>query len=209
MYKYLFFIPLLATLISCGSGRKLAIVAPEADETAIVDEDSKVKTIDTVSIVADIRKEELLGKPQLDELNEPPENPLIRAEWEADSAGRSVLKEGRIMALEEGVIFQGSCWDYINEVYIRAGYAVNRKTVFRSPQNGPYATISDIAPGDWIYHINYSYGSVHSGIFVYWNDEERMVGTTLSHPGENRNSTGRYRTYHLSGVYQVMRPVKK
>lgn len=111
------------------------------------------------------------------------------------------------MALEERLIVRGSCWDYINEVFRRAGYSAQRETVFQSKETGPYATLFDIAPGDWLYHVNYSYGTVHSGIFVYWEDEERMIGTTLSYGGEHRNAPGRYRTYDLSGVYQVIRPV--
>lgn len=140
------------------------------------------------------------------EIPAPPTDPLLRAEWDADTAARSILSEGRKMALEERLIVRGSCWDYINEVFRRAGYAARRETVFKSKETGPYATLFDIAPGDWLYHVNYSYGTVHSGIFVYWEDEERMIGTTLSYGGEHRNAPGRYRTYDLSGVYQVIRP---
>jgi hypothetical protein len=78
--------------------------------------------------------------------------------------------------------------------------------VYRSTQLGINASVNDIAPGDWIYHHNYGHGTDHSGIFIYWVDKESMLGVTLSHPGERRNSPGRYRVYDLSGVYQVIRP---
>jgi len=195
--KYVLLLHLVIILFSCGNRRKL-----NRGDNILIPNQSISETID-------LQEKIVFERAEPDASKMPTKNPILSAEIEADSIGGSILKQGRMMALEEKTIFQGSCWDYINEVFNRAGFGSNRKTVFRSSQSGPYASITDIAPGDWIYHINYGYGSVHSGIFVYWDDEERMIGTTLSHPGENRNSPGRYRSYDLSGVYQVIRPVKK
>ncbi len=137
------------------------------------------------------------------------EDPIILAEMDAADAGKKVLEIGRGMALDEKTIVKGSCWDYINEVYRRAGYQTEKTVVFKSPKSGPYADVSIIKPGDWIYYVNYSYNMVeHSGIFVYWEDFDNKIGVTLSYGGEHRNEPGRYRSYDLKSVYYITRPGK-
>ncbi len=134
-------------------------------------------------------------------------DPIKYAEKSATPAGRAVLATGRKMALVQKTIVRGSCWDYINEVYKRAGYGTNKKVVFKSKKSGPYAKVSMIQPGDWIYYINYSYHKVeHSGIFVYWKDYKKKIGVTLSYGGERRKEPGRYREYDLRSVYYITRP---
>ena len=134
-----------------------------------------------------------------------PKDPVLVAEMEADSVGKAVLETGRKMVEDEEII-KGSCWDYINEVYKRSGYGVNKEIVYKSKKSGPYADVSMIKPGDWIYHVNYSYHGVeHSGIFVYWKDYENKIGVTLSYGGENRKNPGRYREYDLKSVYYIQR----
>jgi len=133
-------------------------------------------------------------------------DPIILAEKKADVAGKAILETGRKMALKEKTIVKGSCWDYINEVFKRAGYGSNKKVVYKSKKSGPYVDISKIKPGDWLYYINHSYGGVeHSGIFVYWKDYKNKIGVTLSYGGENRNEPGRYREYNLKSVYYITR----
>jgi hypothetical protein len=140
----------------------------------------------------------------------PKPDPLLQAENEASEAGKSVLEIGRIMAMEEKTIVKGSCWDYINEVFIRAGYGTDKTIVYKSDKKGPYVDVSEIKPGDWLYYINYSYyGIEHSGIFVYWKDFENKIGVTLSYGGEKRNEPGRYREYDLKSVYYITRPGRK
>lgn len=136
-------------------------------------------------------------------------DPILQAEQNADEAGRAVLEIGRKMALEEKTIVKGSCWDFINEVFKRAGFAENKKIIFNSPKSGPYIDVSLIKPGDWLYYINYSYNQVeHSGIFIYWADYENKIGVTLSYGGEHRNEPGRYRAYDLKSVYYITRADK-
>ncbi len=133
-------------------------------------------------------------------------DPIILAEKNADVAGKAILEVGRKMALKEKTIVKGSCWDYINEVYKRAGYGTNKKVVYKSKKKGPYVNISKIKPGDWLYYINHSYHGVeHSGIFVYWKDYNKKIGVTLSYGGESRNEPGRYREYDLKSVYYITR----
>jgi hypothetical protein len=47
---------------------------------------------------------------------------IKRAEKDADKPGKAVLEIGRKMALEEKVIIKGSCWNWVNECFKRAGY---------------------------------------------------------------------------------------
>jgi hypothetical protein len=131
---------------------------------------------------------------------------LKKAEKEADEPGRAVLKMGRKMALEEKVIIKGSCWNWVNECFKRAGYGTEKYIAYKSKKSGPYVDIDKIKPGDWIYYINYSYNKVeHSGIFVYWVDKKKKIGVTLSYGGEHRKEPGRYREYLLKDVYYITR----
>lgn len=134
-------------------------------------------------------------------------DPILLAEIEATKAGKAVLETGRKMALEDKTIIKGSCWNYVNEVFKRAGYGTNKKVVYKSKKSGPYVDVSKIQPGDWIYYVNYSYGGVeHSGIFVYWKDYKNKIGVTLSYGGEKRKEPGRYLPYNLKSVYYITRP---
>ncbi|PID66791.1 MAG: hypothetical protein CR975_01185 [Gammaproteobacteria bacterium] len=124
------------------------------------------------------------------------------------SAGRKILQTGRYMALTSKEIVRGSCWDYINTVYTRAGYPqAKRRYVLKGQKNkGPYAKADMIRPGDWLYYINHSYHNVpHSGIFVRWVNKQKRLASILSYGGESRRKPGRYRNYKLSHVYTIIR----
>lgn len=136
---------------------------------------------------------------------------LYQAERQASEPGRRVLEIGREMTLEEREIVRGSCWDYANAVYNRAGFPntrYSRKTVFKGGRKrGPYADASLIQPGDFLYYINHSYhGVTHSAIFVGWLDYDRRRAIMLSYGGERRKEPARYRPYDLSNVYRIIRP---
>lgn len=134
---------------------------------------------------------------------------LIRAAERAASAdGRKVLETGRDMALVRRDILPGSCWDYIDAVYTRAGYQENhRRQPYKSVKRGPYAEVNRLQPGDWMYYVNHSFGnSEHSGIFVGWINGPGKVALVLSYPGNNRAEPGRYRPYELTSVFGILRP---
>lgn len=195
MYKIQFisFLAVLFVFSSCSSRRKL--VQTENNENQYISIETK-----------DIEPEKPL-EIVVPELN--PGEKIVYAETIAEEAGKKVLEIGRFMALDEKTIVKGSCWDYINEVYKRAGYQSEKTIVFKSVKSGPYADVSIIKPGDWIYYVNYSYNMVeHSGIFVYWEDYEKKIGVTLSYGGEKRNEPGRYLSYDLKSVYYITRPGK-
>lgn len=132
---------------------------------------------------------------------------LSSAELQSSRAAREVISTARAMTLNERMIIQGGCWDYLNAVFNRAG--VNRNTLHKGTyEQGPYANSSEIEIGDWLYYINHGYNGVeHSGLFVGWVDESAKQALILSYAGESRREPARYRVYDLSNVYQIMRPM--
>lgn len=135
------------------------------------------------------------------------EQQLDAAEQKATPQGRQILRTGRQMALVNGEIIQGGCWDYANTVYNRSGYQKNRQTVFQGDKDyGPYAETSLFQHGDFLYYVNHSYHDVeHSAIFVDWLDYNSKTALMLSYAGENRQQPASYKPYELSHVYQIIR----
>ena len=122
--------------------------------------------------------------------------------------GEEVIKVAHKMAIVDKIIVRGSCWDFLDRVYTKAGYdRSKRKTIFHSYKKGPYANIDLIQPGDWLYYINHSYHNVeHSGLFIKWINKKKKIAKILSYAGQNRKIPGRYREFDLSSVYNIMRP---
>lgn len=130
----------------------------------------------------------------------------LAAEAMAVPAAQKVLRQARTMAVEERAIIPGGCWDYLNEVFGRAG--ISRETVFEgSYGSGPYADSESLRSGDWLYFINHGYHDIeHSGLFIGWLDKPSRQALILSYAGEHRHEPARYKVYDLSHVYQIMRP---
>jgi len=120
--------------------------------------------------------------------------------------GAKVLAAALLM-LEQGVVVKGSCWGYVNAVYDKAGFPPDkRKTVFKSPEQGPYADPSYLKPGDWVMYRNLPYGEIgHSAIFVEWIDFYKRSALTVEYAGLNRLEPGRLREADLTKVYQILR----
>lgn len=134
--------------------------------------------------------------------------PLIaRAEATDNPAGRKVLKEAHRM-IASGVIIPGSCWNWLDTVYRQCGYGKeNRRVLFSASEKGPYAPLSLLRPGDWIFHRNHAYGNIgHSGMFVGWIDRQHHRALMVSYGGEGRQRPGRYRVYDISHTYHIIRP---
>lgn len=131
---------------------------------------------------------------------------LDRAEDDATTEGRKILEATRIMINDKEIVL-GSCWDFINAAYNRAGFTSKfRQTAFKSKQQGPYADISEFQPGDWLYFINHSFGDIeHSSIFVAWTDKEKKIALMISYAGGNQAKPARYKTYDLRSVYNIIR----
>lgn len=121
----------------------------------------------------------------------------------ADPGPRRVLETTRAM-ISDGVVVRGSCYTWLNAVYRRAGGRA--RTVFQGPQRAPFTAFELLAPGDWVFFINHSYGDVtHSAIFLAWIDRDAHVALMASYPGGNRNEPGRFSDYELTNVYQIVR----
>ena len=115
-----------------------------------------------------------------------------------------ILKNGYEMSYVSKTIVRGSCWGFVNAIYNKSG--VTKETIFTSKKSGPFANINNLKPGDWIYHINYSYGMVeHSDIFVCWKDKSQKQAITLSYAGQNRSVPGRLSQTDLKSVYSIFR----
>ena len=126
---------------------------------------------------------------------------------QSKKTGKDIIKIAHQMAIVDKIIVKGSCWDFLDKVYTKAGYPRGqRKIVFKSVKKGPYANIDLIKPGDWLYYINYSYHMVeHSGLFIEWVNKDKKIAKILSYAGQNRSEPGRYRNYDLKSVYYIMR----
>ncbi|MBC7538793.1 MAG: hypothetical protein H7281_08230 [Bacteriovorax sp.] len=131
---------------------------------------------------------------------------LNRAEADSTPGGRRILETSRAMIAKQEIIV-GGCWDYINRVYNRAGFAEDQRvTIFKSKLKGPYVNASRIEPGDWLYYVNHSYSDTeHSAIFVAWTNEEKNIALMVSYLGENRKKPAEYKTYTISNIYNVIR----
>ena len=132
---------------------------------------------------------------------------LLQAEQNTTGKTRSVLYEARRATLDHGTVVRGSCWDYLDHIFTKAGVPrILRQTAYQSKKSGPYAAPNQIRAGDWLYYINYDYHNIeHSGLFIGWTDYAKKQALVLSYAGSGRNEAARYKIYDLSGVYQITR----
>lgn len=123
-----------------------------------------------------------------------------------DTPGGKVLKAA-LKEIQEKVIIKGSCWDWVNHVFTKAGYPWGkRKRIFYTKKSGPYADLTLLKAGDWIMFKNLSYGNVaHSGIFLYWVDKKNNYAMVLSYRGEQSETPGRYKIYDLTYLFGIDR----
>ncbi len=125
----------------------------------------------------------------------------------ASETGLKIIRKGYEMSVITKKIIKGSCWNFANAVYNDAGFpSEKREIIFKGTKKGPFADIDIIQPGDWIYHINYSFHGVeHSAIFICWKDYEKKIAITLGHVGQNLARSGIYGEYDLKSVYYITR----
>lgn len=138
----------------------------------------------------------------------PPPPPIPRLH--PDPGRHTVLVARRMVNSREAI--QGSCYRYISEIFARAGHSGwrRRRVVFSGNRNGPYADLSLIRPGDWLYIVNDPYRDpvgTHSVLFVGWDDRSRGYARTISHSGWGAPRPGRERGYDVSRTYRITRPV--
>ncbi|MFK7991602.1 MAG: hypothetical protein AB8I08_36635 [Sandaracinaceae bacterium] len=124
--------------------------------------------------------------------------------------GMHVILTARGMMARREVV-SGSCYRYLSEVYDRAGHSGwrNRRTVYQGNRNGPYASLDQVRPGDWLYIVNHPDRTpvgTHSVLFVGWQDRARGQAHVIEHSGWGAPSAGRERTYDISRTYRITRP---
>lgn len=124
----------------------------------------------------------------------------------SNEVGNRVVKKGMEMVLNDYKI-SGSCWTFVNKLYELSGItSANRKVIYKAKKGSLIQDPSLIQPGDWIYHINYSFHNVeHSAVFICWKDYDKKLALTLSHVGQSKYAAGKYGVYDLKGVYHIMR----
>ena len=135
---------------------------------------------------------------------------LTAAEAHADPAGRHVLRTGRGMVQTKEVV-RGSCWTYASAVYKHAGFVGRgRSRPYKTKRSGPYADADELQAGDFLSYVNLQYKrGLHSAIFVAWLDRGAKEALMLSYVGSRRAKPGDYRSYTLSHVYMIQRPVMR
>jgi hypothetical protein len=122
--------------------------------------------------------------------------------------GQKILDLGYEIALIKKEVIKGSCWDFVNEVYKRAGASETMATIYKSKLSGPFASAQLVQPGDWVYHINHQFNNIeHSAIFICWKDFKKSIAITLSYSGMNRNVPAKYGEYQLTSIYNIFRPL--
>ena len=124
------------------------------------------------------------------------------------SLGDLVVNSGKRICFTNQEIIIGSCWDFINAVYTRAGFGEGKRSaVFKSTRKGPFAPVDQIKPGDWIMFINHEYGDIeHSAIFIEWIDKDQKLARTMGYVGERRARVGEYYEHVIDSVFTIVRP---
>ena len=138
---------------------------------------------------------------------QPPERGDV-VEAAPSHAGHRVLAVARRMVRRRTIV-RGSCFDYIERAFGRAGYpAARRERIFSSVPEGPYADLSLIAPGDWLFivpHPDREPELTHSVIFVRWLDRDAGRAEVVSYAGGNARRPGGLVPYDLNHTYVIAR----
>lgn len=127
----------------------------------------------------------------------------------SSESGLAIVNKGINLVIDDYKI-SGSCWTFANKLYDLAGYpSKNRKVIYKESKGTLLKDPSHIQPGDWVYHVNYSFHNVeHSAIFICWKDFDNRMALTLSHVGQNKYAPGKFGVYDLKGVYSITRAFK-
>ncbi|MDX9721549.1 MAG: hypothetical protein RBU37_12440, partial [Myxococcota bacterium] len=76
----------------------------------------------------------------------------------------------------------------------------------QGPKEGPYAQLSLIQPGDWLYIVNKPKTlGTHSLIFVAWEDRDQGLAQVINYVGGRKRKPGDYRSSDISRVFEIRR----
>ena len=191
-------IKLLVCLIICKGG--LVTYSQTANDSLVIENSAVEMVVDTLS-------EEIVLVDSLRNFCGCQSIESVKQCADCFRSSGPVLRTGYHMSFVSKTVVQGSCWGFVNAVYKKAG--VSKETIFTSKEGGPYAKADLLQPGDWIYHVNYSFRNVgYSAIFVCWKDKAKKQAITMSYVGMNRSVPGRLDVADLKGVYSVFRAKK-
>ncbi len=125
--------------------------------------------------------------------------------------GRNVLSTAKKMIYLERKIVKGSCWDWVDAVYTRAGYPEKKRvTVFRGDEGGPYADVSGLKPGDWVMHYNLEYlPYTHSSLFIRWLDKRALLAEVFDYSGQDKEVPGKLSKHCYAKVFGILRASDK
>lgn len=131
---------------------------------------------------------------------------LVKGLSGSSAPGSRVLAAAK-SRIERGIILRGSCYDFVNAVYLEAGYGPRlRRSVFSSKAKGPYADPALLERGDWVQYTHmYSDTQEHSVIFISWLDFEQRIALVADYAGNSKNEAGRYRVADLYKVWGLVR----
>ena len=130
---------------------------------------------------------------------------INQAIHDANSTIQKNILQTSLSMVQNKIVVKGSCWDYINRVYKNAN-VTKKIVIFKNKKSGPYARVSQLRSGDWIYHVNHSYGDIeHSGLFVAWIDTSSAKALMLSYAGEGRSTPARFKIYNIDKTYNIIR----
>jgi len=125
-------------------------------------------------------------------------------------AANRVMQTAYRLAFIENFIIQGSCWDFVNAVFTGiTSDSIQKKDIYSEKKAGPYTTVDELQPGDWVYHVNYEYNRIeHSAIFIGWTDYEKGLAIVLYYVGLNRRQPAKFGVHNLNSVYAIFRMEK-
>ncbi|MFT5357692.1 MAG: hypothetical protein ACI9KE_004929 [Polyangiales bacterium] len=180
-------------------------------EDIVLDSGLRIGALEPVEVDPELASREVAesARPSRSRGRRAPPRPPLGPRLHPNPGQHSVLTARRMIAQNE--LIQGSCYAYLSEVYARAGHRSWRKRtiVYRAEREGPYADLSLIRPGDWLYIVNdpgRTPVGTHSVMFTGWQDQARGYARTISHAGWGPARSGRERGYDVSQTYRIIRP---
>lgn len=128
-----------------------------------------------------------------------------------ETPGDRVVATGERMCFSNREIIVGSCWDFVDAVYARAGFPEGERfALFVRKPDGPYAVDALLVRGDWMMFYNHEYGEVpHSAIFIRWVDRAKTLARTLEYVGMRRARPGGYGDHVVTQIFTILRPKAK
>lgn len=131
----------------------------------------------------------------------------VQIEMPVESNSALIIETARVMIQDTKQIFTSHCWDFVNEVYNKAGFPNKlRKNVYMAKKEGPYADPELVIPGDWLYITHPNTLNDHSVLFISWVDSNKKDWANVAdYIGGKRPDTGRFHKKDCSQIWGIIR----